>query len=60
MTSWGPKVMLETVVDLVTSFVARDVHIHVGVEGQLGIIVGIVLSTSVGFGGGNGKIGVVI
>ena len=60
MTSWGPKVMLETGVDLVTPFVARDVHIHVGVKGQIGIIVRVVLRASVGFGSGNGKIGVVV
>ena len=53
LARWSTEVVFEAAVELVAPFVACDVHVHLNVKGALGIVVGFVPSSGVGFNSNN-------
>ena len=53
LARWSAEAVLEAAVELVAPFIARDAHVHLDVKGALGIVVGFVPSSGVGFDSNN-------
>ena len=53
LARWSAEVVLDAPMDLVTPFVARDVHVQFDVKGALGIVVGFISSGNFGFDSGD-------